>query len=682
VLISGPGTEDGSRARKAGADACLAWPVSQDVLALTIGQLLRAGEAQKRLREIDETFHSTFEQAAIGLGHMGLDRKWLWANKRLCQMFGYTLEEFLQRTGVDTVPPENTDARVVSRQQVISGERESFAFEQVCRRKDGSEFWGSFAVTLARKPDGQPRHFVVVANDISVRKWSENNLMRIRAAIEGSSEAIAISDAEGRLSYTNQAFNRMFGCRIESLRSPHATMPLYVDQEVGRKVYEAILQAKSWNGEVEMLDGHGRQIQIELRADAMQDERGRVIGLIEIHTDITRRKQLEVQLRRSHRMEAIGQLAGGVAHDFNNLLAVIQGNAELLVMTDEQLSKEGGEYLQNIVRASESAASLSRQLLIFSRKQIMESRPVMINDLVKGLVKMLGRVIREDIRLDTSCEEGLPLVLADSGMIEQVLMNLVVNARDAMPDGGHLCISTGRVTVDASYARTNPEARLGEFVCLRVSDTGVGILPEALPRIFEPFYTTKEPGKGTGLGLATVYGIVKQHQGWVEVISRIGEGTKFKVFLPAITESVSAPAKAPGETEVRGGKEVILLVEDEQPVRMVARHVLEGFGYEVCEAGCASEALEVWGRRGPEISLLFTDIVLPDGISGRELGDKLRAQKPNLKILLTSGYAPESVVADTGFYRVKQNHFLRKPFSSKVLARTVRQCLDEAQTGA
>ena len=305
----------------------------------------------------------------------------------------------------------------------------------------------------------------------------------------------------------------------------------------------------------------------------------------------------------------------------------------------------------------------------------MQSQPMALNELVKNLTKMLKRVIREDIRLECRYTEQLPFIQADPGMLEQVLLNLVVNARDAMPDGGQLHIATDAVRVNAEHAQTSLEARAGEFVCLTVRDTGTGIAPEHLQRVFEPFFTTKEPGKGTGLGLATVYGIVKQHDGWVEVSSRAGEGTTFKIFLPAIPPSARA-AEGPSGAKLIGGNETILLVEDDFSVRMITRRILETYKYKVHEATCAREAIEVWDRHAREIALLLTDIVMPEGVTGRDLAEKLRREKPGLRVIFMSGYSAAVVGRGTEFFRRTGSYFLHKPCTAATLIQTVRQCLD------
>jgi PAS domain S-box-containing protein len=382
------------------------------------------------------------------------------------------------------------------------------------------------------------------------------------------------------------------------------------------------------------------------------------------------------ELRQAQKMEAIGQLAGGVAHDFNNMLAVMRGNAELLLLSPSQHSEQTRDSLKQITAAAERAAKLTRQLLAFSRKQVMQTQPLNLNDLVANLSQMLSRVIGEHIRLECHYAARAPFVQADSGMLEQVLVNLVLNARDAMPDGGNLYVVTETLALDESHVRANPDARRGEFASLTVRDTGSGIATEHLPRIFEPFFTTKEIGKGTGLGLSTVYGILKQHRGWIEVSSQAGAGTTFKLFLPAIpapTRVEPAQATAPS---VAGGNEIILLVEDDDGVRAVTRRILANLGYRIHEANSARQALAVWRDHHAQIALLVSDVVMPGGISGRELADQLREEKSALKVILMSGYSPEIAGKDTGFLRRTNTFFLQKPCSSGVLGDTVRRCLD------
>ncbi len=411
----------------------------------------------------------------------------------------------------------------------------------------------------------------------------------------------------------------------------------------------------------------------------LKDRRDRLISAVQRALregqERLERKQLEEQLRQSQKMEAIGQLAGGVAHDFNNLLAVIQGNAELALMAS-RLDEKTREFLTEITKATDRAATLTRQLLAFGRKQALRLEPINLNDVIGNLSKMLHRVIGEDIRLQCSYS-GPSFVQADVGMMEQVILNLVVNSRDAMPQGGALHIQTKAVQIGNVTFQLSSEARSGEFICLSVADTGAGIAPENLGRIFEPFFTTKEVGKGTGLGLATVYGIVKQHHGWVNVTSRLGAGTTFEVFLPATPPPVIAPGVALAETPLRRGTERILLVEDDRDVRLVTRRTLESFGYQVTEAASGRKALELWQRHAGELDLLLTDIVMPDGMTGYELADQLRAQCPQLRVVFASGYSLNVTGKDTEFIRRRSKYFLEKPYHTQGLITTIRRCLDE-----
>jgi len=386
----------------------------------------------------------------------------------------------------------------------------------------------------------------------------------------------------------------------------------------------------------------------------------------------------EAQLRQSQKMEAVGQLAGGIAHDFNNLLAVMRGNTELVLMTDGQLSDTVSDCLKQVVSASDRAANLTRQLLTFSRKQVMQPQPLDLNEVIGNFTKMLKRIIGEDFQLQCTYAARLPAVQADVGMLEQVLVNLAVNARDAMPRGGQLLILTETTRLDAAYTSAHPEARAGDFVCLSVTDTGTGIAAEHLPHLFEPFFTTKEVGKGTGLGLATVYGIVHQHEGWIEVASQLGAGSTFKIFLPAIEPSLAAvSATEPVEAKPAGGSETILMVEDDEAVRSLTSRILRRSGYHVHEAASGPQALELWRAHKQEIALVLTDIIMPEHMNGRELADRLRAERPDLKVIFISGYSGETVGQDSASPWRTGTAFLQKPCHRHTLLQTVREALDQ-----
>jgi signal transduction histidine kinase len=391
--------------------------------------------------------------------------------------------------------------------------------------------------------------------------------------------------------------------------------------------------------------------------------------------DTTERTSLEDQLRQAQKMESVGQLAAGVAHDFNNILTIIQGHSGLL-MSRPNLSPAMTTSIQAVSFAAERAASLTRQLLMFSRKQVIQPKVLDLKDVVTNMSKMLQRLLGETITLTCKSAPQLPTILADNGMMEQVLMNLAVNARDAMTKGGELLIRTDPVQIDEAYARLNTDARPGLFIRLQVTDTGTGMDAATKKRIFEPFFTTKEVGKGTGLGLATVYGIVKQHSGWIDVESQAGAGTTFRIFLPATSKTVSESTEGTTITvkPVRGGHETILVVEDEPVLRDLAQLILQDCGYRVLDASSGVDALTVWQRHQGAVDLLLTDMIMPDGLSGKDLADSLLSAKPNLKIIFTSGYNVEDIRAEMN--GKNSSRFLQKPYSRSTLAQAVRECLD------
>ncbi len=393
-----------------------------------------------------------------------------------------------------------------------------------------------------------------------------------------------------------------------------------------------------------------------------------------IWQDLSERLRLEAQLRQSQKMEAVGQLAAGVAHDFNNILTVIQGHASLSMLS-KSVDERTQESLEQISVAADRAAALTRQLLAFSRKQIMQLRGLGLNEAITGLLSMLNRLIGEHIKLKTEFSQNLPPIHADHGSLEQVIMNLVVNARDAMPDGGQLIIRTEEKDITAADCRTNSEAIAGTFICLSVSDTGCGMNEETRSHIFEPFFTTKEVGKGTGMGLATVYGIVQQHNGWIDVVSEPDKGSTFRIFLPTSShvEQPLEPKSAPSSTLPRG-RETVLIVEDEENLRLLVDTILTEQGYKTFCAENGVEALKIWAKKQNEIDLLLTDIVMPEAISGLQLAERMLKTHPELKVIYTSGYSIDLIAK--GYALRDGQNFLPKPYPPAKLASAVRACLD------
>ncbi len=496
---------------------------------------------------------------------------------------------------------------------------------------------------------------------------------RFSRVFQASPVGIAISTlAEGRYVDVNDALLAMIGYdRRDVVGHTRAEIGIWKDGDAVSQI-QAEVQAEG-GGRVRDRDLDLRTRQGEIRLALASFEKIELDGkpcLLTLVHDVSDRRRLEDQLRQSQKMEAVGRLAGGVAHDFNNLLAVITGYCDLLLRKLQSESERGD--VEEIRNAAEGACSLTRQLLAFSRRQVVEPRVLDVNQVVERLEKMLRRITGEDVELVTRFAPGLPSIRADAGQLEQVLMNLVVNSRDAMPTGGRLLIETTAVELGAEYQHEHPAAVPGRYVMLAVSDTGVGMDEQTRVHIFEPFFTTKEVGEGTGLGLATVYGIVKQSGGFIWVYSEVGKGTTFRIYLPQVDAVAETPAAAAPDPVSLQGSEAILVVEDSPQLRTLIREVLEFHGYQVLDAPNGQAALEVATRPGTHVDLLLTDVIMP-GMNGRELADQLAARQPGLKVVYASGYTADALTR----YGVEQGSgYLQKPFSPKVLATKVREVLD------
>jgi PAS domain S-box-containing protein len=518
--------------------------------------------------------------------------------------------------------------------------------------------------------------------EITERKRVEDELRSrtafFEALVDSTLDGILVLDSGGKKVIQNQRFSQMFKISDDSVSDLDE---LEMVRQVASKVKnrsqfaERMIHIKSHpdeigHYEIEMADG----TVVERYHAPVRDKAGMHYGRIWTFRDITERRKLEEQFRQAQKLEGIGQLAGGVAHDFNNLLATIQMDADLLRI-DDDITPEQFEIANQIGDAVQRAAALTRQLLLFSRKQTMQLRDLDLNESLSDMTKMLRRSLGEAVQLQFNFALQPLLLHADAGMLDQVLLNLAVNARDAMPAGGRLAIETSTVVFDEAMAAQNPPARPGSFVCLSVSDTGGGIPPEILPRIFEPFFTTKEVDKGTGLGLATVFGIVQQHQGWINVYTEVGHGTTFRIYLPRLAGVSEAIPEIPALRDLRGGNETILFVEDDLSLHSSVRKVLSQLGYRVLAASNGVEALDLWKQHRGEIHLLLTDLVLPGGMTGKDLGQRLVQENPQLKVIYTSGYSAEVVGRD--FPLAEGVNFLNKPFQTQNLAQTIRTRLDQ-----
>ncbi len=480
--------------------------------------------------------------------------------------------------------------------------------------------------------------------------------------------------ADQRFLDVNQSFLGLSGyTAVELLRHSGRELQLWLKEvNLITTPFTPEGQLRNQSCQLRRRDGTIRQILLSAEPLSL----GATPCLLVIVEDVTDQLKLEAQLRQAQKMEVVGRLSAGIAHEFNNLLTVIQGNTGLLLAArSEEMDKR--VLLDQIMQASQRAAAFTRQLLAFTRKQVLQTRPLDLSATVLRLKKMLGRLIGEKYELNTNCPNDMPAVLADEGGVEQILINLLLNARDACPRGGVIRVETAFQELDEAAVVGRPGARAGRFVCLAVADQGCGMSPEVLSRIFDPFFTTKEVGKGTGLGLSTIQGIVKQHDGWIEVASEVGQGTTFRVFFPVCAQaagSLPANGKERSGAADSGRGETVLVVEDESEVRSLACAALQRRGYRVLEAADGHKALELWQRNPAQVDLLLTDMVMPGGMSGGALAKALRAGRPQLKVIYTSGYSPEIMREDS--LLAQEVNFLPKPYELHTLLRAVRLCLN------
>lgn len=597
-----------------------------------------------------------------------------WANPAAAQIIGGTEEQLKAQNFRQLESWKHTGLLAAAEQALATGEEQQV--EAHVTTTFGKKVWLAFRFVTFRYDN--EIHLLAAFSDVTGRKQMEDSLRqseeRYRELVESAQDVVFTISPDAVITSLNPAFETVTGWpRAEWIGKAFSPLVHPDDLPHALEMFKRVLGGeKTPLFGLRILSRSAQPLFMEFTA-TLQIEDGKPVAVRGFGRDVTARKQFEDRSRQAQKMEAIGLLAGGVAHDFNNILTAIQGNVSLLQM-GEATDAEQAHMLEEISRSADRAAGLVRQLLTFSRRQVTQPRELELNAVVTNLVPMLQRLMGEHIALVTRCAPDPTPVRADCGMLEQVLINLAVNARDAMPNGGQLTIQTGMVSLDSQSLRSHPKGRPGRFVRLSVTDTGCGIAPEHLPRIFEPFFTTKDVGKGTGLGLATVFGIVEEHQGWIEVETHPGKGTTFHICLPYSTGSAEATPEPGAKAEWPRGVETILLVEDEPPVRSLIGKVLERHGYRVHEAGSGTEALDVWTENHANFDLLLTDMMMPEGMNGWELSDRLRAEKPNLKVIYSSGYSEEFF----GEHAPLQNesHFLPKPYDAATLLQKVRACLD------
>jgi PAS domain S-box-containing protein len=545
------------------------------------------------------------------------------------------------------------------------------------KRRDGTPLHTIMNVSLQMDAKGYPAYLDGTIEDITTHKQVEVELRRLAAAVEQSGEIILITDETGRIQYVNQAFERITGyTRQEALgRKPNLLKSGEHPPEFYHSLWRTISSGRTWNGRFVNRRRDGSLYSEETTISPVFDAGGKIMNYVAAKRDITDELTLEEQYRQMQKMEAIGQLTGGVAHDFNNLLQAINGYTDLAIM-DLPPEHRSRNFLEQAHKAGERAASIVQQLLLFSRRQIMKPKVLDLNTVVTNLLKMLGRIIGEHIHVIWHPQQAPCIIEGDSGMLDQMVMNLCLNARDAMPEGGTLMIEIRPFEIDEDFCALHAWASSGRFVRLDITDTGCGMDRETLQHIFEPFFTTKDKSKGTGLGLATVYGIVKQHRGMIDVYSEPGKGTTFHVYLPLYEQDCSSEMEPRVSITAAGGSETVLLAEDDRMVRELGRTLLERAGYTVLTAEDGQQAVSMFQENGDRIALLILDVVMPH-LSGRGVLTRIRTLQPDIAALFISGYSESAIHTD--FVLHEGLALLQKPYTANALLQAVRNALDKKE---
>jgi len=751
--------------------------------------------AERALKESEARFRSTFDNAAVGIAHVGLDGSWLLVNNRLCEIVGYGRDELMRKTFQDVTHPEDLDADLALFAQLMQGEIASYTLEKRYVHRDGRIVWVSLTTAVQRDEAGQPLYCIAVvedisrrklaertlqenenrmraildasgdeillvstegrvlainkaaerrlakrlalvaplgadlgdllppdlaekrlavvrdvarlgnpihmdlpiragwfefwfypvrhadqpisevaifARDISERKRAESELRRLYQAIQQSPTSVVITDPDGRIVYVNPKFCELTGYAYEEVigQNPRVLKSGYTSVEEYRTLWETITSGRVWQGEFHNRKKDG-ELYWEIASIApVKNDEGEVINFVAVKEDVTERRAIEEQFRQSQKMQAIGQLTGGIAHDFNNLLTIITGNLQLLQRTADP--EQAPRLIGDALWAAQRGGELTHRLLAFARMQPLRPSLINLNAIVRGLTGLLARTLGPSVEVVEALDPAIPAVFADAGELERAIVNLAINARDAMPEGGRLLLQTAGAVLDDDYVEHHPDVVPGPYVMLAVSDSGCGIPSEMLSRIFEPFFTTKPVGRGSGLGLSMVYGFLKQSGGHASVYSEVGKGTTFKLFFPEARQTKDAssePAAAAGELEFEAAGRTALVVEDEERLRLVAASLLKELGFAVLEAGDGGEALRQ-AEAAAGLDLLFTDVELPCGMNGIAVAHGVRERHPGARVLYTTGY---SAALTPGSGHVPTDAaVLVKPYARQQLIRHLR----------
>jgi len=621
-------------------------------------------DLQKSLKELADIKFALDESSIVAItDQTGIIK---YVNNKFCEISKYSREELLgqdHRIINSSYHPKEFIRNLwttIANGQVWKGEIRN-------RAKDGSNYWVDTTIVPFLNDKGKPYQYVAIRNDITERKRAEEQLREQATLLENARDAIIVKDLEGIILFWNNSAERIYGWTKSEVTGSRIGDIIHKDSTAQyHQAKKTVTDEGEWQGELRQLTKDGKEIVVESRWTLVRDDRGEAKSVLVINTDVTDKRKIEAQFLRAQRMESIGTLASGIAHDFNNLLSPIMMSIQLLKAKN---TDEGAQRLISMLQASvERGAGLVKQVLSFARGIEGERIALQPNHLIKELVKILKDTLPKSIEVEFESSEDLSLVAGDATQLHQVLMNLFVNARDAMPAGGKLTIKAENIYIDDNYARMNLEAKPGRFVLITIADTGMGIQPEVINRIFEPFFTTKEQSKGTGLGLSTAIGIVKSHDGFINVYSEPGRGTQFKIYLPAAGSVFPGPADTSASLKAGSG-ELILVVDDEIAIREIAKGTLEAYGYRALTASDGTEAVALYALHKNEIKVVLTDIMMPY-MDGPATIRALQKLNPNVRIIASSGLAENSKIEGV-------KGFLPKPYTAERLLNTLAEVLQQ-----
>ena len=640
----------------------------------TLRPITKKAEQDEALRLSGERFSQAFEYGPIGMALVAPDGHWLTANQSLCDLLGYSADELRHKTFQRLTHPLDIPAELELAQQTLSGETRFYEMEKRYIHKDGHTVWVRLTTSLIRDANGHPLYFIKQVQNITESKVANEKIAEQAALLDKTNDAITLCDMEGRLLFWNKGAEAIFGWIAEEA-AIRPMKELIFKKNAGQydEARRVTLQQGRWTSEIPVAHKDGREIVIQSHWSLIKDRADKPKAFLGISYDITDRKQIEAQLMRAQRMESIGTLAGGIAHDLNNILTPIMMSIEMLKSTTTH--PRAHKIIETIELTTKRGADIVRQVLSFARGLKGDRVEVQPRHLLKDIQALIKETLPKNIQLKYSFPGECWTILGDPTQLHQILLNLCVNARDAMPDGGRLTISAENTVIDEQYASMHVEAKPGDYVAISVSDTGTGIAPGVLDKIFEPFFTTKEIGKGTGLGLSTVLAIVKSHEGFVNVSSEVGNGTTFKVHLPAIKNSSGADSGVEErETLPRGNNETILIVDDEASILTMTSQSLEAFGYQTLCANDGVDAVSLYAQHREKIAAVLTDMAMPI-MDGPATIRVLLKMNPAIKIIAASGLKSNETIAQEVDGKIK--YFLNKPYSAATLLKTLRTVLTE-----